>query len=166
MSSEALASSSRQPNSQSRRNGAWPCVTSALGDHQTQPPRPPLQLFHAEFLGVAVKHKPFTRDQLNLQHGSASLQVWTAGRRQRAPCLLSNVLHTREIISASHHFGAQPCQVLGSLPGHNQIQCGNQAPGFDLDQCIAEKCLRDFLCDRRARHVAAHADCLASKSRR
>ena len=36
--SEAVPYSSRQQNNQCRRNKAYPCVTHALGDHETQLP--------------------------------------------------------------------------------------------------------------------------------
>ena len=78
--------------------------------------RPALR--HAEFLGIAIKHKPFTRDQPNLQHGSRTFKFGLRDAINEGVAFEHCEPHGREIISLSHHFGAQICQVVCSLSGH------------------------------------------------
>src|ERR1019366_10152598 len=78
-----------------------------------------LQLFPAEFLGVAIKHKPFTRDQRNLQHGSRAFKFGLRHAINESIAFEHRAPHGREIISLSHDFGAQPRPIVCSLSGHN-----------------------------------------------
>ena len=82
-------------------------MTNALDSWQTQPPE--RQLFHAEFLGVAIKHKPFTRDQSNVQHGSRAFKFGLRDAINEGISFEHRAPHGREIFSLSHHFGAPPC---------------------------------------------------------